>query len=473
MQKTRNLFYLITIVTFICIFLNIPTDIKIKKTISLPLSSRAAASLPAGRSRDLSVNIKKPTIQIPLGNKSFVRDLNFKKGLDLQGGMRVTLKANMDKIEEGKRITALESARAVISRRVDLYGVSESTVKTSIVGSEYRLIIELPGVENPKEALDLVGQTASLVFAVPVYEADKASPSAEPKLKQFAPSDLTGSDLESASVTFESQDRSPAVALKFKESGRDKFAKITKEFLNKPVAITLDQEIISAPIVQSEIVSGDAIISGRFTIDEAKFLATQLNAGALPVPISVLSQQNISATLGESSIRQSLIAGGIGLGIVVIFMSLFYGIPGIIASIGLLIYGLITATLYKLIPVTLTLPGIAGFILSVGMAVDSNILIFERLKEELRAGRSFAVALELAFGRAWDSIKDANIATIITGLILFNPLDWSFLNTSGAVRGFALTLLIGIFTSLFTGVIATRTLLRLFYHGPRPRKDPL
>jgi len=185
------------------------------------------------------------------------------------------------------------------------------------------------------------------------------------------------------------------------------------------------------------------------------------------VPISILSQQNISATLGESSVRQSVIAGAIGLGLVIAFMSIYYGIPGIIASVGLVIYGLITATIYKLIPVTLTLPGIAGFILSVGMAVDSNILIFERLKEELRAGRSFGAALELAFGRAWDSIKDANIATIITGLILFNPLEWSFLNTSGSVRGFALTLLIGIFVSLFTGVVVTRTLLRLFYHGPK------
>ncbi|MBI1872090.1 hypothetical protein HYS10_01590, partial [Candidatus Collierbacteria bacterium] len=211
MKKTRNLFYFITIVTFICLYLNIPTDIKFKKTI-----------------------IKKPTIQIPLGKTSFVRDLNFKKGLDLQGGIRVTLKADMDKIEEGKRSTALESVRAVISRRVDLYGVSESIVKTSVIGSEYRLVVELPGVKNPQEALDLVGQTANLVFAIPVYETDKASPSAQPLPKNFIPSNLTGSDLESAAITFETQDRSPAVAIKFKESGRDKFAKITKEFLQKP-----------------------------------------------------------------------------------------------------------------------------------------------------------------------------------------------------------------------------------------------
>ena len=281
----------------------------------------------------------------------------------------------------------------------------------------------------------------------------------------FVPSDLTGKDLLSAAVTFETQDRQPAVSLKFKDSGKDKFAKLTKEFLGKPLAILLDNSLLSAPTVQAEIVSGDAIISGSFTLDEAKFLATQLNAGALPVPVRILSQKVISATLGENSIRQSVLAGGIGLAIVAAFMILYYGWLGVIAVIGLLVYGLITATLYRLIPVTLTLPGVAGFLLSIGMAVDSNILVFERYREEIRAGRSWPVALELGFGRAWNSIKDANLATIITGLILFNPLDWSFLNASGAVRGFALTLLLGIFISLFTGIVVTRTLLRFFYHG--------
>ena len=186
-----------------------------------------------------------------------------------------------------------------------------------------------------------------------------------------------------------------------------------------------------------------------------------LNAGALPVPIKVIEQKNISATLGEASITKSITAGGIGLGLVMLFMLFYYGLNGLIANIALLIYGLITLTVYKLIPVTLTLPGIAGFILSVGMAVDSNILIFERLKEELRAGRPFTVALELGFGRAWDSIKDANLATIITSLVLINPLNFSFLNTSGMVKGFALTLLIGVVISLFTGIIVTRTLMRV------------
>lgn len=394
---------------------------------------------------------------------SFPRDLSFKKGLDLSGGMQVTLLADMDKIEENQRQTALDSVRSVISRRVDLYGVSEASVKTSVASDQYRLVVELPGVDKPQEALTLIGQTASLTFATPIYKTDPASPSAQPQLVNFIPSDLTGNDLTAATVTFETSDRQPAVSLKFKPSGQDKFAKLTKEFLGKPIAILLDQSILSAPTVQSEITSGDAIITGKFTIDEAKFLATQLNAGALPVPVKILSQKNISATLGNTSLNQSLVAGGIGLTIVAAFMCLYYGWLGFISVIGLLIYGLITATLYRLIPVTLTLPGVAGFILSVGMAVDSNILIFERYREEIRAGRPSAVALELGFGRAWNSIKDANLATIITGLILFNPLEWSFLNTSGSVRGFALTLVLGILISLFTGIVVTRTLLRVFY----------
>ena len=415
----------------------------------------------------LYLNLLRPQLNFRLGNSVFNRDLNFKMGLDLSGGMQVTLLADMSAISAESRATALESARSVISRRVDLYGVSEAAVKTSVAGNDYRLIVELPGIAKPQEALDLIGQTASLAFAAPVYQADPASPGAQPQLVNFVPSDLTGKDLESAAVTFETQDRQPAVSLKFKDSGKDKFAKLTKEFLGKPLAILLDNSLLSAPTVQAEIVSGDAIISGSFTLDEAKFLATQLNAGALPVPVRILSQKVISATLGEDSIRQSVLAGGIGLSIVAAFMIAYYGWLGVIAVIGLLVYGLITATLYRLIPVTLTLPGVAGFLLSIGMAVDSNILVFERYREEIRAGRSWPVSLELGFGRAWNSIKDANLATIITGLILFNPLDWSFLNASGSVRGFALTLLLGIFISLFTGIVVTRTLLRFFYRGPR------
>lgn len=452
MRQSRGLLYFIIFISVLSLYLNLPTDLKFEQKIL---------------NKNFSFTIPRFRINFKIGSWPSDPNLNFKKGLDLQGGMQVTLLANMEKIDSGQRQTALNSVASVISRRVDLYGVSEASVKTAIVNDQYRLVVELPGIDKPQEALSLIGQTASLSFAVPIYETGPASPSAEPALVDFVPSDLTGNDLSAAAVTFETQDRQPAVSLKFKPSGQDKFAKLTKTYLGKPIAILLDQAILSAPVVQSEITTGDAIITGKFTIDEAKFLATQFNAGALPVPIEILSQKNISATLGDTSLNQSLMAGGIGLAVVVVFMCLYYGWMGFISILGLLVYGLITATIYRLIPVTLTLPGIAGFILSVGMAVDSNILIFERYREEVRAGRPHAVALELSFGRAWNSIKDANLATVITGLILFNPLDWPFLNSSGSVRGFALTLLLGILISLFTGIVVTRTLLRTFYKGKK------
>ncbi|MCA9397416.1 SecD/SecF family protein translocase subunit, partial [candidate division WWE3 bacterium] len=207
----------------------------------------------------------------------------------------------------------------------------------------------------------------------------------------------------------------------------------------------------------------EALVSGGFSIEQAQLLAKQLNAGALPVPVEIIEQETIGATLGQISVEKSITAGLIGLALVIIFMILNYGRLGILASIALAIYGLVTLAVYEIIPVTLTLSGIAGFILSIGMAVDSNILIFERMKEELSAGRQLKQAMELGFGRAWDSIRDANVATLVTVFILFNPFNWNFLVTSGMVRGFALTLGIGIVISLFTGIIVTRTLVRVFY----------
>lgn len=405
-----------------------------------------------------------PRVNLKIGSLDLSKEIELKQGLDIKGGTQVVLKADMSSLKAEDRSQALESLKTVISRRVDLFGVSESSVKTSTTGNDYRLILELPGVTDSKQALDLIGQTAKLEFALPKYNPGKTATDAA-TFAGFTPTDLSGADLAKATVTFESQDRLPAVSLQFKDAGKDKFAKITKENLGKPVAILLDGYPITMPTVQAEITNGSAVITGKFTLEEAKALSVQLNAGALPVPVSILSQKNIPATLGAESIKKSLIAGAVGLFMVIFFMIGNYGAMGIIASLGLVLYGLFTLTLYKLIPVVLSLPGIAGFLLSVGMAVDSNILIFERYKEEIRAGRTWKVGLELAFGRAWDSIKDANTATIITGLILFNPLEWSFLNTSGSVRGFALTLIIGIFISLFTGIVVTRNLLRLFYRG--------
>jgi len=447
MSSSRRLFLLIVFVTTLAIYLALPRPLQINFSFL---------------GQPISIDQNLPGLNF----FGFQRDLKLKQGLDIRGGTEVVLKADMSQIEPEDRSTALESAREIISRRVDLYGVAEAGVTTSVNQSDYRLIVQLPGVDQPQEALDLIGQTARLEFATPVL-AEGATDSAQ--VVDFTATDLTGADLRLAQVTFQTQDRQPAVSIQFRDQGKDKFAELTRQYLNYPLAITLDGSIVTAPTVQSEILTGEAIITGDFSLEEAQQLAIQLNAGALPVPIEVLSQQNIPATLGQQAVNQSLLAGGIGLLMVIIFMSVYYGWLGIIASLGLLLYGLYTLAIYKLIPVTLTIPGIAGFLLSVGMAVDSNILIFERYKEEVRAGRDWHVALELGFGRAWDSIKDANIATLITGTILFNPLDFSFLNTSGSVRGFALTLILGIFISLFTGIVVTRTFLRLFYH-PRDKK---
>ncbi|PIS21512.1 protein translocase subunit SecD [candidate division WWE3 bacterium CG_4_10_14_0_2_um_filter_42_7] len=401
----------------------------------------------------------------------FVRDLQIKKGLDLQGGIQVTLQADMKDIAEKDRKVALESARGVLERRVNFFGVTEPNIQTSVSGDNYRILIELPGVTDSKEAIQLIGQTAQLDFAEQKVLEEKPLDNLTPEEKEkqaavppvFAKTDLSGKDLSRAAVTFDSKTGAPQISIEFTDEGAKKFAEITKRNVQKPLAIFLDGVVLTAPIVQEEITGGQAVITGQFTLDEAKLLSVQLNAGSLPVSISVLSQKNIGATLGEESLKRSLIAGVIGLMLVAIFMLGNYGRLGILADIALIVYGLITLALYKLIPVTLTLSGIAGFILSIGMAVDSNILIFERIKEERRSGKSLLPSMEAGFGRAWDSIRDANICTLITSFVLFNPFNWSFLNVSGMVRGFALTLALGIAISLFTGIVVTRTLVRVFY----------
>ncbi len=401
-----------------------------------------------------TINLEKPF--------HFHRDLKLHLGLDLQGGMEVVLEADMSHIKPEDRDDALQAAKEVIVRRVDLYGVAEPSIKTLRQNEHYRIIVDLPGLDDYQEALDLIGTTAQLEFKE-VVDLNDSNSSQSANTIMFRSTDLTGKDLKKAFVQFDPQNGQPVVALQFNEEGAKKFADLTARNLNKPLAIFLDNQLISAPIVQQKIIGGNAVISGNFTLDEAKQLAITLNAGALPVPIEIIQQQNIAPTLGKISVQKSLQAGLVGLIMVALFMILLYGRSGFIAVIGLVIYGLLTLAIYKLIPVTISLPGLAGFILSIGMAVDANILIFERMKEELRKGHSWNEAMELGFGRAWDSIKDANIATLITTFILFNPLNWSFLNTSGLVRGFALTLFLGIVISLFTGVFVTRTLLRTFY----------
>jgi len=444
-KKEKLLLFFIFILTAFCIFVDLPSKFRLKFAIG-------------GLRVDQEIN--RPPVDFSFGPFHFRKDLEIKKGLDLAGGAHLVYRADMSKIGAEDKDRALEAARMNIEKRVNLYGVNEPAIWTSKIKDEYRLVVELPGIEKIDAAIELIGQTAQLDFQEEASVLTQASPSALPF--SFKPTGLTGKDLARAQVQFERSTGQPVVGLEFTAEGAKKFEEITKRNVGKVVGIFLDEIPISLPKVEEPITGGNAIIRGNFDLATAKKLAVQFNAGALPVPIKIIEQRNIGATLGQESVRKSVWAGLVGLSLVVGFMAAYYGFLGFLADLGLFIYGLITLALYKLIPVTLTLPGIAGFILSVGMAVDANILIFERIKEEKRAGKPPKVALELGFGRAWDSIRDANICTLITCFVLFNPFGWNFLNVSGPVRGFALSLGLGIFVSLFTGIVVTRTLLRSF-----------
>lgn len=403
----------------------------------------------------------RPNLDLKIGNFELKRNFDLHLGLDLAGGSQLVFEADMSKIPSDKQSTALTGVRNIIERRVNLFGVSEPTVQTSVFEGKSRIIVELPGISDTTQAISLIGQTAQLIFAEykEVLGTKGASPSA-----RLVPTNLTGADLQSASVIFDSQTGKPEVSLQFTTDGGNKFADITGRNVGNPLPIVLDNEVIERPTVQEKITGGKAQITGSFTTDTAKQLAIQLNAGALPVPVNLVQETTVGATLGALSVKESILAGIVGAIMVCLFMILAYGKLGIIADIGLFIFAVITIALYKLIPVTVTLPGIAGFMLSVGMALDGNILIFERFKEE-KPKHEFHQALEIAFGRAWNSIRDAYAATLITCFVLANPLDWSFLNTSGPVRGFAITLGLGIFISLFSGIFVSRNLLRVFVKG--------
>lgn len=389
-------------------------------------------------------------IDARLDSFQLVRDLKFKLGLDLVGGTSVTLAADMSGIAADDREAALESAKTVIERRVNLFGVSEPVVQTAKFGDEYRVITELAGVTDVNEAVSLIGQTANLEF----WEQDIATDSAVP----FTPTGVTGRDLKRAFTSFDQNTGKPEVSFELTEEGAKKFTELTRRILEKPedkrqLAMVLDGQFISAPQVTS-VIESQGRITGNFTLSQVKQLSIQLNAGALPLPMTVIEQRNIGATLGEKSIQKSLIAAVIGFVIIVFFMIAFYGWLGLLASIALTIYTFIVLSTFKLFPVTLTLAGIAGFILSIGMAIDANILIFERMKEELRLKKPRSVAGELGFIRAWSSIRDSNVASLITCAILYQF-------GTGIVRGFAITLAIGILVSMFSAIIVTRTFIRL------------
>lgn len=450
MLKHLRIFFLIIALTLVAGFIAAPD--------SFPLRL-AVANISIDR------QVTKPQLSFNFWGKNYQPQWQLKQGLDILGGMQVVLQADMSEIAEVDRVTALESAREIILRRVDMYGVNEPVVQTSINGDDYRIIVELAGVKDSAQALQLVGKTAQLDFRLLNQEkmqSPEATQSALYFFESFDQTGLTGKQLKRTSVQFDSQTNEPVISLEFDQEGTKLFGDITSQHTGEVLAIFLDGFPLTTPRINDPILNGMAQLSGGFDLESAKQLNIQLSAGALPVPIEVLEQRSIGASLGQQSVNDSVRAGVVGILLVMLFMVLYYGFKGFLASLALVVYAILTIATYKVLGVTLTLPGIAGLLLSVGMAVDANILIFERMKEELRAGKAFAQALELGFGRSWDSIKDANLATIMTSLVLINPLNLNFLNTSGLVRGFGVTLLIGVVISLFTGVVVTRTLLRLF-----------
>lgn len=446
-----------------------------------------------------------PGIHIHSSVLNVDQDFPIREGLDLQGGIQVLLQADTSALPKGTQISqdSMEAAKTIVSKRVNALGVSEPEVQ---LASGNRIIVQLPGLKDPDEAIKTFGQTGLLEFidagsqpiavgtlvttslgapaAAPTptpgtsvaaangattaatpgtgtpVTTPAASPTAatNPATGKAYTTILTGKDLASADVGFDPTTGQPLIQFTLTSDGAKKFGDFTQANVGKYLAITMDKQVIECPVIQQPILGGSGQISGQFTLQEAQSLAIQLKYGSLPIPLKVVDSMSVGPTLGAQAVHQSITAGLIGLGIVLGFMLLYYRIPGLLADVALLIYAATTFALFRIIPVTLTLAGIAGFILSIGMAVDANILIFERMKEELRAGRGLHAAIDHGFDRAWTSIRDSNFSTLITCAILY----W-FGSTFGAsiIQGFALTLAIGVIISLFTAVTVSRTFVQL------------
>lgn len=399
----------------------------------------------------------------------------FRLGLDLSGGSYLIYTADTDAVSEVDIEDSLDSLREVIERRVNLFGVSEPVVQleTHTVDGEidHRLIVELPGITDVNEAIDMIGQTPLLEFkteapdfgAVSLNEGDfTIDENGVLQLNEaismdamYEPTELTGRFLKKATLQFvpsgtgQGIGGEPIVALSFNEEGAQLFQEITRDNIGKTVAIYLDGSIISAPVVNTEIIGGQAIIEGNFTPEEAKDLVTRLNSGALPVPIHLVSVNSIGPSLGKTAVDAGLFSAFFGFILVALVLLLWYRLPGLIAVVSLCLYGAVMLALFQLVPVTLTAAGIAGFIISIGIAVDANILIFERIKEEMSAHVPLYDAIKAGFARAWSSIRDSNISSIISAVILF----WF---GSSLIEGFALTFGIGVLVSMLTAITITK-----------------
>jgi protein-export membrane protein SecD len=410
------------------------------------------------------------------------RDLQIKQGLDLKGGMQVLLAP--DVVEGSSVVTGtLESARAIIENRVNGAGVAEASVQ--LQGSD-RILVELPGVTDRQLAIDLIKRKGQLEFVDggtnPPVQGTAISTTYSLQQRLLYPQTaaigkamltdtqtltnvgkvyitaFTGEILQSNSRS-EAQSGQIVVTFAIKPSAQKYFGEYTTSRLGQPLCIVLDSVVLSCPTIRAVLTEGGQI-SGGFTTDEARNLSITLNYGSLPIPLKIETVRDVGATLGTDSVRRSIIAGIIGLSVLIIFMLAYYRLPGLLAGFSLIFFAIVTLAIFVLLPVTLTLPGIAGFLISVATAVDANILVFERFKEELRAGRTLRGAVEAAFQRAWPSIRDSNLSTLITCFILF-----IFGNTFGAsaVKGFAITLALGILVSLFSAMFVTRTLMRVVF----------
>jgi len=411
---------------------------------------------------------------LPSSSLLFGKEIGYRLGLDLQGGTQLIYQADLSRIDPSLHDNAMASVRDVIERRVNAFGVSEPVVQIS---GDDRLLVELPGVTNVDDAVRQIGETPFLEFREENLDIELPENIEELDLGVlFVPTELTGAHLQRAEVTFSGSTsalNTPEVTLIFNDEGRRLLTQITERNIGRGLAIYLDglpivdtngDGIIDendppyAPIVNSAIPDGQAVITGNFTIEEARELATRLNSGALPVPIQLLSQQNVGPSLGQIAVVKSLVAGLLGCAAVGLFMILFYRLPGLLATVALIIYTALSLAIFKLIGVTFTTASITGFILSVGIAIDANILIFERMKEELRVGKTLQQALHEGFRRAWPSVRDSNLSSLLTAVVLFT--------STGIIRGFALTLGIGILVSMFTAITITRTLLQIVIRVP-------
>ncbi|AKN32476.1 preprotein translocase subunit SecD [Clostridium carboxidivorans P7] len=369
--------------------------------------------------------------------KSFGEVIN--RGLDLQGGVSVLEEIQASKVDQDTFDKTVE----LLSMRVNKMGVSETTVARE---GQKRIRIEIPGKYDAKSVIDGIAKTGELKFVGP----DKQTV-------------LTGKDVKNAVSTISSESQKPVIELELNSAGTKKFADATQKFLGQKISIYLDDQLLTDPTVNNVITNGKAEISGSRTLEEAKRQANLINSGALPVTVKAVESKVVGASLGANSLPLSILAGKIGIGLVILFMILYYRVPGFIAGLALIVYIYLLLLAFATVGVTLTLSGIAGFLLTVGMAVDANVLIFERTKEELKGGKSIRASIDAGFHRAMTSVIDSHVTTIVAGIVLYGL-------GSGTVKGFALTLVIGVALSLFTATTVTRTLMKLatgmgwFYH---------